>query len=75
MIARRPNATGRTVTPEQRWWLDRIAAQIGLNLSIEPADFDYGEFFDKGGRIGARRTLGPELVNLVESMSSTLVVE
>ena len=27
-------AAGRAFTPEQRWWLDRIAEQIGLNLSI-----------------------------------------
>ncbi len=25
-------ASGRTFTPEQRWWLDRIAEQIGVNL-------------------------------------------
>ena len=74
MVARRPNATGRTVTPEQRWWLDRIAAQIGLNLSIEPADFDYGEFFDKGGRLGAIRALGAEWTILVEQMNNMLAV-
>lgn len=36
---------GRTFTPEQRWWLDRIAEHIGVNLEVAPEDLDYGEFF------------------------------
>ena len=48
-------ASGRSFTPEQRWWLDRIAEQIGVNLSVEPESFDTGEFFDRGGRFHATR--------------------
>ncbi|MEZ4714395.1 MAG: type I restriction-modification enzyme R subunit C-terminal domain-containing protein [Caldilineaceae bacterium] len=66
-------AGGITFTPEQRWWLDRIAEQIGLNLSVQPADFDYGDFFDKGGRLGAMRVLGQEWMQLVEKMNKTLL--
>ena len=65
-------AAGRTFTPEQRWWLDRIAAQIGLNLSVEPADFDYGEFFDKGGRVGAMRTLGRAWQDVIGELNTVL---
>ena len=64
----RPHA----VTPEQRWWLDRIAEQIGLNLSVEPADFDYGEFFDKGGRVGAMRTLGHAWQDVIGELNTVL---
>ncbi len=66
-------AAGRAFSPEQRWWLDRIAEQIGLNLSIAPDDFDYGEFFDKGGRIGAMRTLGQEWRLMVDELNAVLV--
>ena len=54
--------------------VELIAAQIWLNLSIEPADFDYGEFFDKGGRLGAIRALGAEWTILVEQMNNMLAV-
>jgi type I restriction enzyme R subunit len=67
-------ATGRTFTPEQRWWLDKIAEQIGVNLSIQPTDFDYGEFFDRGGRLGAMRALGQRWLTLVDEMNQVLTV-
>jgi type I restriction enzyme R subunit len=65
-------ATGRTFTPEQRWWLDKIAEQIGVNLSIQPEDFDYGEFFDRGGRLGAMRALGQDWLGLMQRLNETL---
>jgi type I restriction enzyme, R subunit len=67
-------ATGRTFTPEQRWWLDKIAEQIGVNLSIQPEDFDYGEFFDRGGRLGAMRSLGQQWMQLVAEMNEALSI-
>jgi type I restriction enzyme R subunit len=66
--------SGIIFTPEQRWWLDRIAEQIGLNLTVQPADLDYGDFFAKGGRIGAMRALGKEWLKLIEQMNDALVV-
>ncbi len=51
-------AAGRTFTAEQRWWLDKMAEQVGVNLSVQPEDLDVGEFYDRGGRMGAIRTLG-----------------
>jgi hypothetical protein len=32
-------AAGRAFTEEQRWWLDRIAEAIGVNLSVRAEDF------------------------------------
>jgi type I restriction enzyme R subunit len=63
---------GFIFTPDQRWWLDRIAEQIGLNLAVQPADLDYGDFFAKGGRIGAMRVLGKEWLGLLEEMNNAL---
>ncbi|HXF64941.1 MAG TPA: type I restriction-modification enzyme R subunit C-terminal domain-containing protein, partial [Caldilineaceae bacterium] len=67
-------AAGRAFTPEQRWWLDRIAQQIGVNLEVTPEDFDYGEFFERGGRLAAMRALGREWLNILEEINRTLSV-
>jgi type I restriction enzyme R subunit len=44
---------GRQFSREQRWWLDKIAQHIGLNLQIVPEDFEIdGEFVravERGG--------------------------
>ncbi len=53
-------AAGQRFTEQQRWWLDRIVDHIGLNLAMTLDDFDYGEFFDKGGRLGAKKQFGRE---------------
>ena len=63
---------GIIFTPDQRWWLDRIAEQIGLNLTVQPDDLDYGDFFGKGGRIGAMRALGKDWIQLIEQMNEEL---
>lgn len=64
---------GRTFTPEQRWWLDRIADRVGVNLSVTLDDFDYGDFYSKGGRIAAARLFGPALQELVQELNTALV--
>jgi type I restriction enzyme R subunit len=65
---------GRSFAPEQRWWLDRIAEHIGVNLEIAPEDLDYGEFFNRGGWLGAMRTLGTEWTAVVNAMNASLVL-
>jgi type I restriction enzyme, R subunit len=65
---------GRAFTPQQRWWLDRIAEHIGVNLALAAEDLDYGEFFNRGGRLGAARELGAEWLALVDAMNEALVV-
>lgn len=67
-------AAGRTFTDAQRWWLDRIAAHIGVNLAIQPEHLDIGEFFNKGGRGAAQRDLGDDWRNLIEELNRVLVV-
>jgi type I restriction enzyme R subunit len=65
-------AGGRTFTAEQRWWLDRIAETIGVNLSVSSDDFQVGELFERGGWIAARRLFGAELPALLEEMNEDL---
>jgi type I restriction enzyme R subunit len=67
-------AAGRRFTPQQRWWLDEIAQHVGVNLAIAPDDFDYGEFFNRGGRVAAVRTFGPELSAILDELNQVLTV-
>ena len=64
---------GKSFTPEQRWWLDRIAEYVGVNLRISPEDLDYGEFFNRGGRLSAMPVLGKNLSVLREDLNKVLV--
>ena len=63
---------GHTFTPEQRWWLDQIATHIGVNLEIHAEDFDYGEFFNRGGQVAALRAFGPQLPALLDELNTRL---
>jgi type I restriction enzyme R subunit len=65
-------ADGRKFTEEQRWWLDRIAEHIGVNLGISTQDFDYGEFFNKGGQVAAIRLFGADLPSILEELNNQL---
>lgn len=66
---------GKQFSAEQRWWLDKIAQYIGLNLQITPGDFEIdGEFVNKGGRWGAMDALGTEWLALLDEMNRELVV-
>jgi type I restriction enzyme R subunit len=66
-------AGGRRFTTEQRWWLDEIARQIGVNLSLKPDDLNVGEFFNRGGQVAAVRLFGAELPSLLDELNAKLV--
>ena len=67
-------AEGHAFTEEQRWWLDRIAEVIGVNLSMTSDDFQVGALFERGGWIAAKRLFGAELPVLLEELNDALVV-
>jgi type I restriction enzyme R subunit len=66
-------AAGRKFTVTQRWWLDKIAEHIGVNLAMTADDFDIGEFFDRGGQIAARKQFGRALPALLDELNAALV--
>ena len=68
----RQEAGGKTFTPEQRWWLDLIAAHIGINLEMSAEDFTTGAFFQRGGQVAALRTFGAELLLIVNELNEEL---
>lgn len=59
-------------TPEQRWWLDRIAEHIGVNLAVRPDDLAVGEFYNKGGQFAARKLFGESLPGLLDELNLVL---
>ncbi len=67
-------AAERPFTPEQRWWLDKIAEYIGVNLTIAPRDLNGGEFHTKGGQLAAVKVFGKDdLRRLLDELNRELV--
>jgi len=65
-------SAGRTFTQPQRWWLDSIAAHIGVNLSISADDLNASPFFEKGGQVAAVKAFGNELPALLDELNQAL---
>jgi type I restriction enzyme R subunit len=63
---------GRAFTPEQRWWLDQIAAHIGINLEMTAEDFTAGTFFQRGGQVAALRVFDGKLMQVVDELNDAL---
>jgi type I restriction enzyme R subunit len=68
-------AEGHNFTLEQHWWLDQIATHIGVNLKIHVEDFNYGEFFNRGGQVAALRAFGPGLQGLLDELNTELAAK
>jgi len=66
------DASGRAFTSEQRWWLDRIAEYIGVNLAVRPDDLAVGEFYNKGGQFAAARVFGKDLNAILDELNTVL---
>ena len=59
-------------TVEQVEWLRMIKDHIAASLTIEPEDFSYAPFSDRGGRLRASRLFGPELPKLLDELNKEL---
>ena len=59
-------------TADQVEWLRMIKDHIAASLTIEPEDFGYAPFSDRGGRLRATRLFGPELPRLLEGLTKEL---
>ena len=63
---------GRLFSAEQRWWLDKIAEHIGVNLAVRPEDLSVGEFYNRGGQFAALRVFGNGLHVLLDELNTAL---
>lgn len=64
--------TGVTFEPEQLAWLNLIREHIATSLSIEPEDFDYAPFSQRGGLGRAHQLFGEKLSTLLEELNTVL---
>ncbi len=63
---------GDRFTPEQEEWLWMIAGHISLSLTVEPEDFSYAPFSQRGGKLRAMKLFGPELPELLDELNEVL---
>jgi type I restriction enzyme, R subunit len=59
-------------TDEQEEWLRMIASHVSLSLTIEPEDFGYAPFSQRGGKLRAMKLFGPELPELLDELNEVL---
>ena len=63
---------GAVFTPEQLAWLGLIRDHIATSLSIDPEDFEYTPFGERGGLGKAHQLFGESLPALLEELNTTL---
>jgi hypothetical protein len=59
-------------TANQRAWLELMRDHIATSLSLEPDDFGYSPFAQRGGLGKAHQLFGGELNQLMEELNATL---
>ncbi len=64
---------GAVFTPEQRGWLDAIRDHIAASLRIEPDDFDYIPFSERGGLGRVYSLFGERLPAILAELNERLV--
>ncbi len=69
---KRKEEDGVVFTSEQRAWLGLIRDHIATSLSIEPEDFDYSPFTQRGGLGKAHQLFGAELPRLLDELNEAL---
>ncbi len=63
---------GVTFSAEQLAWLSLIRDHIATSLSIEPGDFDYAPFSQRGGLGKAHQLFGEQLPKLLDELNEVL---
>jgi len=66
------SAAGASFTPEQRAWLELIRDHIATSFSIEPDDFAYAPFNQRGGLGRAHQLFGEQLPKLLDELNEVL---
>jgi type I restriction enzyme R subunit len=65
-------SSGRRFTLEQLQWLEAIRDHIATSLTIEPDDFDYVPFAQRGGLGKAAQLFGKELQPILSELNEAL---
>jgi len=65
-------AAGTSFNDDQRAWLELIRDHIATSLSIEPDDFEFAPFNQRGGLGRAAELFGSELAALLDELNGVL---
>ena len=65
-------AAGTAFTDDQRAWLELIRDHIATSLSIEPDDFGFSPFLQRGGLGRAAQLFGADLTKLLDELNGVL---
>jgi type I restriction enzyme R subunit len=65
-------AGGRKFTDEQRHWLEQIRDHIATSMTLQPDDFDYTPFAERGGLGKAYQVFGPQLQPILAQLNEVL---
>ncbi|MBI2889467.1 MAG: DEAD/DEAH box helicase family protein [Nitrospirae bacterium] len=65
-------SNGTSFSDEQLAWLELIRDHIATSLSIEPQDFDYSPFSQRGGLGKAHRLFGESFPKLLDELNEAL---
>src|ERR1019366_10126255 len=65
-------SNGRKFTEEQRHWLEAISDHIATSLAIEPDDFEYVPFEQRGGLGKAMQLFGKDLRPILNELNEAL---
>jgi type I restriction enzyme R subunit len=63
---------GKPFTGEQRQWLELIRDSVASSLTIEPDDFEYEPFTQRGGLGRAYQLFGAELPTILQQLNERL---
>ena len=63
---------GTAFTTDQRAWLELIRDHVATSLSIEPEDFEYAPFSQRGGLGRAAQIFGEQLPKLLDELNEAL---
>jgi type I restriction enzyme R subunit len=64
---------GTVFTPEQLGWLNLIRDHIATSLSIEPDDFGYSPFAQRGGLGKVHQLFGGGLNRILDELNLALI--
>jgi type I restriction enzyme R subunit len=69
---RRQEQAGVEFTPEQTWWLEKIAEVIANSAEIKPSDLEEPPFTERGATLGFERAFGDRAVDILDELDQEL---
>ncbi len=69
---RQEEQAGVVFSPDERWWLDRMADVIASSAGLSDHDLDAAPFTERGGIDGALRDLGDRAAGLINELNQEL---